>query len=167
SDISTGTIGRLDPATGHIDLITVPEARGTTGIDVAPDGTVWFGVTGGQLGRLAPGTLQPVLYRLPPGDAYGVAVDKQGAVWVATSNTTVDAFSPQTETFRPVTTGAGAWWVVLGGDGAIWTVQGAAEGNTLGRITDPRAGSPLGLRTPPAAALPRVRPAMLAPQTWP
>lgn len=119
-------------------MIAVPDARATTGIAVAADGSVWFGVQDGALGRLQPGEQAPTLTRLPSGDAYGVAIDPHGTVWVATTRSVVYGYDPGEWSFRPVRTGAGACWLAVARDGTVWVAEGSADGNALGRITPGR-----------------------------
>ena len=60
------------------------ENAGLSGLAVAPDGAVWFGmVRSSSLGRLRDGNIE--IFRLPRDDArpYSVAVDPDGNVWYA------------------------------------------------------------------------------------
>jgi streptogramin lyase len=51
----SGQIGRIDTATRAVELIPIPTANSRpTGIDVAPDGQIWFAEATGRLGRLDP-----------------------------------------------------------------------------------------------------------------
>jgi len=143
SDIASASIGVLDPASGRIDITSVPDTKRTTGIDVAADGTVWFGANaeGGKLGRLDPHNGQVSLVALPGGDAYGVTMDANGVIWVGTTGNTVYAFDPTTQQFRTFRTAAGPWWPALAGDGSVWIAEAADDGNALARISSVAASA--------------------------
>jgi len=143
SDIASASIGVLDPASGRIDITSVPDTKRTTGIDVAADGTVWFGANaeGGKLGRLDPHNGQVSLLALPGGDAYGVTLDANGVIWVGTTGNTVYAFDPTTQQFRTFRTAAGPWWPALAGDGSVWIAEAADDGNALARISSVAASA--------------------------
>jgi virginiamycin B lyase len=134
SNMGGGTIGVLDPADGRVQTIAVPGARGTTGIAVAGDGTVWFAVQEGALGSLRPGETVPTTVSLPSGSAYGVAIDTRGTVWIASSRSAVYSFDPGSGRLEAAGTGAGAWWLTAAHDGSIWVAEGSADGNALARI---------------------------------
>src|SRR3972149_1078478 len=78
-----GTIGELDPKTGTVIEHKTPSGGGgphTLVIDET--GTIWFtGRSGGFLGRLDRTTGKITEYPMP-GGPYGLALDKQGSVWV-------------------------------------------------------------------------------------
>jgi len=142
--LTTPFVGVLDPSSGAVTMHRVPglgEQDGTTGIDVAPDDTVWFGVRGGALGRLDPAGLVIETYRSPQDNAYGVAVDTDGRVWLASTRAVVYAFAPSTRTFCPVPTGEGAWWLATAGDGSVWISESARGANGLGWISPRRAAA--------------------------
>lgn len=63
-----GQIGRLDTDTRALELIPVPAANSRpTGIDVDPDGQIWFADSSGRLGRLNPENNAITLFPFPPG----------------------------------------------------------------------------------------------------
>ena len=143
TDIASASIGVLDPASGRIDITSVPGTKRTTGIDVAADGTVWFGANaeGGKLGRLDPHNGQVSLLALPGGDAYGVTLDANGVIWVGTTGNTVYAFDSTTQQFRTFRTAAGPWWPAPAGDGSVWIAEAADDGNALVRISSVAASA--------------------------
>ena len=135
TNISGNSLGVLAPDTGHIDLVTVAGIRGTTGIDVGTDGTVWFATTSGQLGSLEPGSGQVSLIPVPRGQPYGVAVDAHGTVWLASTQANVAAYDPSTKQFHTLATAPGAWWLAVAADGAVWVAEADPATDALGRIT--------------------------------
>jgi streptogramin lyase len=135
-------VGVLDPAGGEIAVLRVPgvaDRYGTTGIAVADDGAVWFGIRGGQLGRVDPVALTITTFPSPGDDAYGVAAGGNGLVWLATTGDEIYAFNPQAETFCPLKTGGNAWWVTAAADGSIWVAEGTRGAGVLGRVSAARA----------------------------
>jgi streptogramin lyase len=129
---SGDTLGRLAPATGHIDLfpVQVPPASPSTKpvhtqtIDMVagPDGNVWFDVsqvggaapaTDGQIGRITP-TGAITLFALPSaGRPQGIQVGADGNLWsrIAVEDGSppcdfVPEYSPSAEVVRVTLTGA-------------------------------------------------------------
>ncbi|WP_461319751.1 virginiamycin B lyase family protein [Bradyrhizobium barranii] len=93
-----GKLGRVDPGTGRIQLIEVPEAaRRPAGIAVGPDGNVWaVALDGNSVLRYEPAPRRFTIYPLPTGtvDAepssppaartarpFGLAFDSRGNLW--------------------------------------------------------------------------------------
>ena len=93
-----GKLGRVDPSTGGIELIEVPEAaRRPAGITVGPDGNIWsVALDGNSVLRFEPGPRRFTIYPLPTGtvDAepsnppaartarpFGLAFDSRGNLW--------------------------------------------------------------------------------------
>jgi virginiamycin B lyase len=67
-----------------VEFAVAKENAGLTGLAVADDGAVWFGMLrAGSLGQLRKGELKT--FKLPREDArpYSVAVDRDGNVWYA------------------------------------------------------------------------------------
>lgn len=89
TEVNSARIGRLDPATGVISVISVPvrpTAKQTFpySMTLAPDGGIWFSeLAGGALGRLDPQTHAVRLFTLPETDAqvFSLAADAQGRIW--------------------------------------------------------------------------------------
>ncbi|MFB2586148.1 Vgb family protein [Herbiconiux liukaitaii] len=127
-------LGRLDPATGTIDVIPLSSRASSAGSLVsAPDG-VWFTDAGpGNLVRVGyDGTLFEVASPSSwIGD--GIAVDSRGAVWVSDPlSTDMFVFDPATGVFTTVATGiTGIQAITPSARGGVW-VAGAAE---LARVT--------------------------------
>ncbi|MDQ3945147.1 MAG: lyase [Actinomycetota bacterium] len=99
----SGVYGRLEPASGRMEVFDAPRGRGPYGITVTPDGTVWYAsLAGNHIARVDPGTGQATVVD-PPTPAQGarrVWTDSAGRVWVSEWNAgQVGAYDPA----------AGAW----------------------------------------------------------
>ena len=84
--ISQNYIGRLDPNTGGVTQypVAVPDgARGPHTPTFAQDGTLWFTLQSGMVGRLAPATGEMTVVATPTDNTYpyGIQVNSQGVPW--------------------------------------------------------------------------------------
>lgn len=62
----TGQIGRIDTATRAVQLYTIPTPDSRpTGIDIAPDGQVWYAGNAGQIGKFDPASSTFTEYVFP------------------------------------------------------------------------------------------------------
>jgi virginiamycin B lyase len=81
-----GVYGRLDPASGEVEVFDDPEGRGPYGITVTPDGDVWYAsLAGSHIARIEPGT-SAVMVVEPPTAGQGarrVWSDSHGRIWVS------------------------------------------------------------------------------------
>ncbi len=84
-----GVYGRLDPATGKMDVSDAPHGRGPYGICTTPDGSVFYAsLAGSYIGRIDTATgavavLQPPTARQ---GARRVWADSRGRIWVSEWN---------------------------------------------------------------------------------
>ena len=82
----TGVYGRLDPATGTMDVFDDPEGRGPYGITSTPAGDVWYAsLAGSHIARIDPGTGAATIEE-PPTSGQGarrVWSDSRGRIWVS------------------------------------------------------------------------------------
>jgi virginiamycin B lyase len=143
--LTAPSVGVLDPRTGAIEMIPIPALSkndGTTGIDLAADGAVWFGTREGILGRVDSVNLSVATYRTPGEKVYGVAADRNGRVWAASTRDAVFAFDPAAAQFCSVQTGDGAWWLIDAPDGSIWVAESVTGASGLGWISPDRAAAP-------------------------
>jgi virginiamycin B lyase len=80
-----GIVGRLDPASGQMNVFDAPRGRGPYGIHATPDGTVYFAsLAGSYVGRIETDDRITVLE--PPTPRQGarrVWSDSKGNIWVA------------------------------------------------------------------------------------
>lgn len=85
----SGIHGRLDPATGQLELFASPAGRGPYGIATTPDGTVYYAsLAGSYVGRLDATSGEATVLELPtPGQgARRVWSDSSGRIWVSEWN---------------------------------------------------------------------------------
>ncbi len=82
----SGIYGRLDPATGKIEVFKAPRGRGPYGIAATPDGTVYYAsLAGSYIGRIDSETGKVTVLE-PPTSRQGarrVWSDSQGHIWVS------------------------------------------------------------------------------------
>jgi virginiamycin B lyase len=81
-----GVYGRLDPASGEVEVFDDPEGRGPYGITATPDGDVWYAsLAGSHIARIDPGTGAVTVVE-PPTAGQGarrVWSDSRGRIWVS------------------------------------------------------------------------------------
>ena len=84
-----GIYGRLDPATGELQVFEAPRGRGPYGITVTPDGVIYYAsLAGSYVGRINPETGEATILE-PPTKGQGarrIWSDSQGRVWVSEWN---------------------------------------------------------------------------------
>jgi virginiamycin B lyase len=82
----SGIYGRLNPATGDMQVFEAPRGRGPYGITVTPDGTVYYAsLANSYVGRIGPQSGEASVLE-PPTSGQGarrVWSDSQGRVWVS------------------------------------------------------------------------------------
>jgi len=113
-----GFYGRLDPATGAIDVWAAPEGRGPYGIDATPDGEVWFvSLAGSYLAHIdrETGAAEVIEPPTPNQGARRVWSDSAGRLWVAEWNSgQVSRYDPRDESWQA--------WRAPGNDPKIYAV---------------------------------------------
>jgi len=100
----SGIYGRLDTATGRLEVFDAPRGPGPYGIDAAPDGTVYFAsLAGSYVGRIVPPDPAVTVLEPPtPGQgARRVWCDSRGRAWVSEWNAgNVALYDPATGAWR-------------------------------------------------------------------
>jgi virginiamycin B lyase len=84
-----GVYGRLDPATGAMDVWDAPNGRGPYGITVTPNGDVYYAsLAGNYVGRIDPETGRATALQPPTANqgSRRVWTDSRGRVWVSEWN---------------------------------------------------------------------------------
>ena len=84
-----GVNGRVDPASGRVDVYDAPRGAGPYGITTTPDGEVYYAsLAGSHIARIATDTGQATVIEPPTEDqgARRVWADGQGRVWVSEYN---------------------------------------------------------------------------------
>jgi virginiamycin B lyase len=114
----SGIYGRLDPRTGKMEVFESPRGRGTYGIHVTPDGSVFYAsLAGSHIAKVDIGTGKATVIE-PPTPRQGarrVWSDSKGNIWVSEWN------SGNLSRYEPAT---GKWsaWRAPGDDPHIYAV---------------------------------------------
>jgi virginiamycin B lyase len=114
----SGIYGRLDPRTGKMEVFESPRGRGTYGIHVTPDGSVYYAsLAGSHIARidLASGKATVIEPPTPRQGARRVWSDSKGNIWVSEWN------SGNLSRYEPAT---GKWsaWRAPGDDPHVYAV---------------------------------------------
>ena len=118
-----GSIGELDPATGKVVSHFTPSQGGNPHTAVLDDaGNVWFTGQGGYLGKLdrASGKMSEIPM---PGGPYGLAIDKQGRIWVCRIGANaLGIYDPKSGKTDELRTGSGSRprRIAAAPDGMLW-----------------------------------------------
>ena len=126
-----GTIGELDPRTGKVIEHRAPSG-GSPHTLVIEDGgaAIWFTSQSGYVGRLDRKSGKVTEYRMP-GGPYGLAIDKQGKVWVCRmSADRMGIIDPKSGRISELVMGPGSRprRVAASPDGTLWvTLYGAGK----------------------------------------
>lgn len=100
----SGIYGRLDVASGRMEVFDAPRSRGPYGITATPDGAVWYAsLAGNHIARVDPVTGAATVVEPPtPGQgARRVWSDSRGRVWVSEWNAgQVGVYDPAAGTWR-------------------------------------------------------------------
>jgi virginiamycin B lyase len=99
-----GIYGRLEPASGNMEVFSAPRGRGPYGITTTPDGSVYYAsLANSYVGRIDPQTGKATILE-PPTSGQGarrVWSDSQGRVWVSEWNAgQVGMYDPADNTWR-------------------------------------------------------------------
>lgn len=99
-----GIYGRLDPATGDMEVFDAPGGRGPYGITVTPGGEVYYAsLAGSHVVRVDPATARATVLRPPTPDqgTRRVWADSRGRVWCSQWNAgQVAVYDPATGQWR-------------------------------------------------------------------
>ena len=100
----SGIYGRLDPASGKLQVFEAPKGPGPYGITVTPDGEIYFAsLAGSYVGHVDPKTGQATVIE-PPTAGQGarrVWADAKGNVWVSEWNAgQVSRYTPSSGAWR-------------------------------------------------------------------
>ncbi len=117
-----GTIGELDPASGKVKQHKTPSGGSPHTIVMSDDGVLWFTNQSGSVGRLERKTGKIVEYRMS-GGPYGIALDRQGNVWVCRMNADrLGRLNPATGEMSELFMGSGSRprRMAAAPDGTLW-----------------------------------------------
>ena len=130
---SAGYIGRLDPATGIVDLFEAPEGAGPYGIDVTPSGEVWYvNLDASYLARIDRDTGKSTVVEPPTANAGTRRVwsDSDNRLWVSYWNAGMIAmYDPATDTWDeiPLEGGAQAYAIYVDERDWVWATEFTAN----------------------------------------
>ncbi len=100
----SGIYGRLDPATGEIDVFDAPRGRGPYGITATPDGDIYYAsLAGSYVGHvdLETGDVTVLEPPTPNQGARRVWSDSQGRIWVSEWNSgNVSVYDPALDNWQ-------------------------------------------------------------------
>ncbi len=114
----SGVYGRLDPATGVVEVFDAPGGRGPYGLTTTPSGEVWYAsLAGSHIARIDSATGQATRFDPPTPDqgARRVWSDSAGRLWVAEWDAgQLGMYDPASEEWRE--------WPLPGDDPAAYAV---------------------------------------------
>ena len=95
-----GKLGRLDPATGQVDLVSLGPSASPHGVVIGPDGAPWVTEGGtNSIVRVDPKTREVKSWSLPQGRGYvnlnTLTFDKRGRVWFTGQNGVYGRLDPK------------------------------------------------------------------------
>ena len=100
----TGVYGRLDPATGKLDVFDAPRGPGAYGITTTPDGQIYYAsLAGSHIARIDPetGRATPIDPPTAHQGARRVWSDSRGRIWVSEWNAgQVGVYDPASGAWR-------------------------------------------------------------------
>ncbi|HLZ68063.1 MAG TPA: SMP-30/gluconolactonase/LRE family protein [Aliidongia sp.] len=153
-----GALGRLDPATGHVDLLPLGKESAPHGVIVGPDSAAW--VTDGGLNaivRVDAKTHAIARFPLPGGRNFAnlntAVFDRTGTLWFTGQDGVYGRLDPEAGQVRvwEAPRGPGPYGITATGAGVFFA---SLAGNYLGRI-DPAAGAATVIDPPTQGAGPR------------
>ncbi len=136
-----GVYGRLDPATGRIELFDAPRGAGPYGIATAPNGAVWFASLGqSYIARINPATGQATVVE-PPTPRQGarrIWPDSKNRVWVSEWNSGhLSMFDPAANRWRSWTLPGSRpqpYAVYVDERDTVWVTDFQGDGNRILRF---------------------------------
>jgi len=122
-----GKLGRLDPATGKVDLISLGAGAAPHGVVVGPDGAPWVTEGGhNSIVRVDPKTLQVKAWQLPAARGYvnlnTAAFDNRGRIWFTGQNGIYGRLDPKTGAMQvwDAPRGFGPYGIAATPDGVVY-----------------------------------------------
>jgi streptogramin lyase len=149
---SAGKLGRLDPRTGKLDLISLGPGAAPHGVIVGPDGDAWI-TEGGQnaIARVDPATRAVKLFPLPKdrrdANLNTATFDRQGVLWFTGQNGIYGRLDPKSGAIAvfDAPRGIGPYGISTTPDGQVFFASLA--GSYLGQI-DLATGNAIVLEPP-------------------
>jgi virginiamycin B lyase len=149
----SGTVGRLDPTTGDVMVLNLPQGAAPHGIIVGPDDGIWL--TDGGLNaivRVDQVTLQVDVYPLPgaPANLNTATFDGQGVLWFTGQGGYYGRLDPAVGVVEQFDAprGRGPYGIATTPDGTVY--YASLAGSYLGRINPDASVTELDPPTPNA-----------------
>ncbi len=138
-----GMLGRLDPATGQVETVSLGEGSAPHGVIIGPDGAAWVTDGGANaIARVDPVTRAVRRFPLPQGARFAnlntAAFDRAGVLWFTGQDGIYGRLDPATSVLKiwDAPRGGGPYGITAVADGVYYA---SLAGNYLGRI-DPASG---------------------------
>ena len=135
----SGQLGRLDPATGKVDLISLGKGAAPHGVIIGPDGAPWITEGGtNAIVRVDPTTRAVKRWPLPEARGYvnlnTATFDKRGRIWFTGQNGAYGRLDPKTGEIEvwDVPRGPGPYGIATTPDGEVY--YASLAGNYIGRL---------------------------------
>jgi virginiamycin B lyase len=140
-----GKLGRLDPATGKVDLVSLGAGAAPHGVIIGPDGAPWV-TEGGHnaIVRVDPKTLLVKSWSLPAARGYvnlnTAAFDNRGRIWFTGQNGVYGRLDPKTGAMQvwDAPRGHGPYGITATPDGVVF--YASLAGSHIARL-DPETGA--------------------------
>jgi virginiamycin B lyase len=135
----TGALGRLDPASGRVDLIALGSGSAPHGVIIGPDAAPW--ITDGGLNaivRVDPQTREVKRWPLPEARGYvnlnTATFDKQGRIWFTGQNGVYGRLEPKTGAMQvwDAPRGRGPYGITTTPDGHVY--YASLAGSHIARV---------------------------------
>jgi virginiamycin B lyase len=134
-----GKLGRLDPATGKVELIALGNGAAPHGVIIGPDGAPWVTEGGtNAIVRVDPRTHEVKSWPLPAERGYvnlnTAAFDKRGRIWFTGQNGVYGRLDPKTDAMQvwDAPRGRGPYGITATPDGVVY--YASLAGSHIARI---------------------------------
>src|SRR6266536_715298 len=141
----SGQLGRLDPATGKVDLIPLGAGAAPHGVIIGPDGAPWVTEGGtNAVVRVDPKTREVKRWPLPEARGYAnlntLTFDRRGRVWFTGQSGIYGRLDPKTGAMQvwDAPRGHGPYGIAATPDGAVY--YASLTGSHIARL-DPDTGA--------------------------
>jgi len=135
----SGQLGRLDPATGKVDLISLGRGAAPHGVIIGPDGAPWVTEGGtNAIVRVDPRTREVKSWPLPEGRGYAnlntATFDKRGRIWFTGQTGVYGRLDPTTGAMQvwDAPRGRGPYGITTTPDGDVY--YASLAGNHIARV---------------------------------